>query len=65
LPEPLRGRSGRGDTCVGSYLSRRLSADPIDATRWAAAVTTLKLEAEGPVRRERSEVEALIRNRYS
>jgi sugar/nucleoside kinase (ribokinase family) len=65
LPQPLRGRSGRGDTCVGSYLSRRLSADPSDATRWAAAVTTLKLEAEGPVRRERADVEALIRTRYS
>jgi sugar/nucleoside kinase (ribokinase family) len=65
LPKPLRGRSGRGDTCVGSYLSRRLSADPADATRWAAAVTTLKLEAEGPVRRERADVEALIRSRYS
>ena len=65
LPQPLRGRSGRGDTCVGSYLSRRLSAEPVDATRWAAALTTLKLEAEGPVRRERTDVEALIRNRYS
>jgi sugar/nucleoside kinase (ribokinase family) len=65
LPEPLRGRSGRGDTCIGSYLSRRLQADPIDATRWAAALTTLKLEAEGPIRREREDVEALIRKRYS
>lgn len=64
LPEPLRGRSGRGDTCVGSYLSRRLNAEPEDATCWAAALTTLKLEAEGPIRRERSEVEALIRRRY-
>ena len=33
LPMELRGRSGRGDTCVGSYLSRRLSAEPADATR--------------------------------
>jgi len=65
LPEPLRGRSGRGDTCVGSYLSRRLSAEPAEATVWAAAVTTLKLEAEGPVRRTRDDVEALIRRRYS
>jgi len=64
-PQPMRGRSGRGDTCVGSYLSRRLAADAADSTRWAAALTTLKLEAEGPVRRERADVEALIRNRYS
>jgi sugar/nucleoside kinase (ribokinase family) len=64
-PNPLRGRSGRGDTCVGSYLSRRLAADPADATLWAAALTTLKLEAEGPIRRERADVEAAIRDRYA
>jgi sugar/nucleoside kinase (ribokinase family) len=63
-PLELRGRSGRGDTCVGSYLSRRLSAEPADATRWAAALTSLKLEAEGPVRCSRADVDAAIRNRY-
>lgn len=65
LPIELRGRSGRGDTCVGSYLSRRLSAEPADATVWAAALTSLKLEAEGPIRRTRADVEAAIRNRYT
>jgi sugar/nucleoside kinase (ribokinase family) len=63
-PVELRGRSGRGDTCIGAYLSRRLSADPADATRWAAALTSLKLEVEGPIRRSRADVEAAIRNRY-
>jgi sugar/nucleoside kinase (ribokinase family) len=63
-PLELKGRSGRGDTCVGSYLSRRLRAEPADATRWAAALTSLKLEAEGPIRRTRADVEAAIRNRY-
>lgn len=65
LPVELRGRSGRGDTCVGSYLSRRLSTEPAEATVWAAAVTSLKLEAEGPVRCKRADVEAAIRNRYT
>ena len=65
LPTELRGRSGRGDTCVGSYLSRRLSAEPADATVWAAALTSLKLEEEGPIRRSRTDVEAAIRNRYT
>jgi sugar/nucleoside kinase (ribokinase family) len=65
LPIELRGRSGRGDTCVGSYLSRRLSAEPAEATTWAAALTSLKLEAEGPIRRSRAEVESAIRNRYT
>ena len=64
-PLELRGRSGRGDTCVGSYLSYRLGAEPDAATRWATALTSLKLEAEGPIRRERADVEDLIRRWYS
>jgi len=61
VPEKVRGRSGRGDTCTSAYLARRLTAPPAEAVRWAAAVTSLKLEAEGPFRRERAEVEALYR----
>ena len=61
VPEEVRGRSGRGDTCTSAYLARRLTAPPAEAVRWAAAVTSLKLEAEGPFRRERAEVEALYR----
>ena len=64
LPVELKGRSGRGDTCVGSYASRRIGADPAQATRWAAALTSLKLEAEGPIRRSREDVERLLRERY-
>jgi len=63
-PAELRGRSGRGDTCVGSYASRRLDANPAEATRWAAALTSLKLEAEGPIRRSRADVESLLKARY-
>jgi sugar/nucleoside kinase (ribokinase family) len=63
-PVEVRGRSGRGDTCVGSYASKRIGADPAEATRWAAAVTSLKLEAEGPIRRSREDVERLLRERY-
>jgi sugar/nucleoside kinase (ribokinase family) len=63
-PEELRGRSGRGDTCVGSYASRRLDADPAVATRWAAALTSLKLEAEGPITRSRADVERVLKERY-
>ena len=58
VPEEVRGRSGRGDTCTSAYLSRRLAAPPADAVVWAAAVTSLKLEAEEPFRREMAEVEA-------
>ena len=58
-PKELKGRSGRGDTCTGAYLSRRLTAPPAEALIWAAAVTSLKLEEEGPFNRELAEVEAL------
>jgi sugar/nucleoside kinase (ribokinase family) len=63
-PERLVGRSGRGDTCIAAYVAKRLTASPAEATIWAAAVTSLKLEAEGPFRRNISEVEDLIRRKY-
>jgi sugar/nucleoside kinase (ribokinase family) len=59
VPARVAGRSGRGDTCTSAYLSRRLTAPPAEAVAWAAAVTSLKLEAEGPFRRELAEAEAL------
>jgi sugar/nucleoside kinase (ribokinase family) len=64
FPAQLVGRSGRGDTCLSAYAARRLTASPAEATIWAAAVTSLKMEAEGPFRREIREVEELIRRRY-
>jgi sugar/nucleoside kinase (ribokinase family) len=63
-PKQLIGRSGRGDTCIASYVARRLNAPPSEATIWAAAVTSLKMEAEGPFRRDIREVEELIQKRY-
>lgn len=59
VPRELKGRSGRGDTCTSAYLCKRLTASPADALTWAAAVTSLKLEEEGPFRREMAEVETL------
>jgi len=61
VPKEVRGRSGRGDTCTSAYLSRRLTAPPAEAVAWAAAITSLKLEAEGPFRRDVSEAEVLYR----
>ena len=63
-PESLIGRSGRGDTCIGSYMSKRLSVSPAEAGRWAAAVTSLKMENLGPFNRPMEDVEALIDRRY-
>jgi sugar/nucleoside kinase (ribokinase family) len=63
-PERLLGRSGRGDTCIASYMARRLSAPPQEALIWAAALTSLKMGAEGPFRRDIRDVEALIQKKY-
>jgi sugar/nucleoside kinase (ribokinase family) len=58
------GRSGRGDTCLGSYTAMRLSASPAEAILWSAAVTSLKMEADGPFQSSLSEVEDLIAREY-
>jgi sugar/nucleoside kinase (ribokinase family) len=49
-PREVKGRTGRGDTCFAAYLGRRLTADPAEACRFAAAMTSLKLEQPGPFR---------------
>jgi len=64
FPREVRGRTGRGDTCTAAYLGKRLTASPAEATIWAAALTSLKMEQDGPFRREIGEVEALIKERY-
>jgi sugar/nucleoside kinase (ribokinase family) len=64
FPARLVGRSGRGDTCLAAYTAKRLTSSPEEATVWAAAVTSLKMEAEGPFRREIAEVEVLVQRRY-
>lgn len=47
-PRRLVGRTGRGDTCFSTYVVKRLSADPAQAVRYAAAATSLKMEGNGP-----------------
>ena len=63
-PQKLNGRSGRGDTCLGSYVSMRLLKPPAEAGVWAAAVTSLKMENTGPFNRSVAEVEKLIHSMY-
>jgi sugar/nucleoside kinase (ribokinase family) len=59
-PRSLEGRTGRGDTCFATYLGRRLTGSPEEATRVAAAVTTLKQEKPGPWRGTLADVDALL-----
>ena len=64
-PQNLSGRSGRGDTCIGTYIAKRLTPSPAEASIWAAAVTSLKMEKASPFDRPLSDVEALIHSRYN
>jgi sugar/nucleoside kinase (ribokinase family) len=61
----LIGRSGRGDTCIASYMAKRLTLPPEIAIVWSAATTSLKMEVEGPFLRGHRDVEDLIRKEYS
>lgn len=56
-PREVRGRTGRGDTSFAGYLGRRLTADPEEACRFAAAMASLKLEQPGPFRGSMEDVE--------
>jgi sugar/nucleoside kinase (ribokinase family) len=58
------GRSGRGDTCVGSYVAARLEHPPEEAIRWSAATTSLKMEAPGPIRRRVEDIVELMQHEY-
>jgi len=60
-PRGVRGRTGRGDTCFASYLGRRLTAGPEEACRFAAAMTSLKLEQPGPFRGSMGDVERAVK----
>ena len=61
----LIGRSGRGDTCIASYVSKRLSEPPEVAIKWSAATTSIKMEVEGPLLRSIEEIKKLLSEKYS
>lgn len=60
----LSGRTGRGDTCFASYCYWRLTHGAEEACRFAAALTSLKMEAPGPFRGTIADVEHGLRERY-
>jgi sugar/nucleoside kinase (ribokinase family) len=59
------GRTGRGDTSLISYVGSRISKDPEQSLKFAAALTSLKLETPGPFNLPRNQVETLIKKEYS
>ena len=58
------GRSGRGDTCDGSYVAARLEHPPEEALRWSAAVTSLKVAVPGPIRRSYEDIVEFVDKKY-
>jgi sugar/nucleoside kinase (ribokinase family) len=43
-----KGRMGRGDTVIGSYISRRLDHPVEDSLKFSAALASIKMESTGP-----------------
>ncbi|HNT88233.1 MAG TPA: PfkB family carbohydrate kinase [Candidatus Hydrogenedentes bacterium] len=60
----LSGRTGRGDTSFAAYCFWRLTHDAETACRFAAALTSLKMETPGPFQGDLAVVEQAIRERY-
>ena len=60
----LSGRTGRGDTCFASYCYWRQTHPPEEACRFAAALTSLKMERPGPFTGTVAEVAQALRERY-
>ncbi|MFX0156117.1 MAG: hypothetical protein ACFE9Q_16475 [Candidatus Hodarchaeota archaeon] len=58
------GRTGRGDTAFISYLGSRLTKNPEQSLKFAAALTSLKLEQPGPFMLPLFQVEELIKKEY-
>jgi sugar/nucleoside kinase (ribokinase family) len=61
-PSNLSGRTGRGDTCFISYMSWRLTHGIEESLRFAAALTSLKMETPGPFLGRLEDVFARMKN---
>jgi sugar/nucleoside kinase (ribokinase family) len=59
----LSGRTGRGDTCFSSYCAWRKHHTPEESVRFAAALTSLKMEVPGPFGGTVADVEAALTER--
>ncbi len=60
-PDNLSGRTGRGDTCFIAYVCWRLTHGIEESLRYAAALTSLKMEKPGPFLGTREEVLARMK----
>lgn len=60
----LSGRSGRGDTTFAAYITERLGNDLETSLLWATATVSAKMEAPGPYRGTRADIEEYINTFY-
>ncbi len=60
----LKGRTGRGDTCSMAYLTHRIHHNVEESTRFAAALTSLKVEIPGPFKLNRQDVDRFLQQFY-
>lgn len=60
----LSGRSGRGDTTFAAYITQRQSSSMADALLWATATVSTKMEAPGPYKGSKADIEAYIKEFY-
>ena len=60
----IKGRTGRGDTAFVSYIGSRITKNINDSLKFAAALTSLKLESHGPFTLPLYQVENFIKNEY-
>ncbi|MDE5756505.1 MAG: ribokinase [Clostridia bacterium] len=60
----LSGRSGRGDTTFAAYITQRQSSSMAQSLLWATATVSTKMEAPGPYKGKREDIEAYIKEFY-
>lgn len=60
----LSGRTGRGDTTFAAYINERLTNDIKTSLLYATATVSLKMEAPGPFKGTRADIEAYIDEFY-
>lgn len=60
----LSGRSGRGDTTFAAYITQRSVSNIPDSLLWATATVSAKMEAPGPYRGNRRDIENYIAEFY-
>jgi sugar/nucleoside kinase (ribokinase family) len=62
----LIGRTGRGDTSTTTYICERVRGKtPQEAAKYAAALTSLKMETPGPFKGTRADVDQYIDQFYN